>query len=197
MLLYWCQLRPGAAMSIISPEKNICSSHPEALKFISLEALSCDDDGCLKHLFNSTIRRKQQSWSLCRFSTFMKGDSVTFWDSVEAWAVSVCCQSSEAVGKNLSCCLERLPDGSRCSFIKFWNLVPYIRQKSILCHQTISYRINDPFSFLHFMFSWFIVAHQSFTVHISTLKKRTSQSWWCKVPATTVVHFGWPEHFAN
>lgn len=65
---------------------------------------------------------------------------------------------------------KRLPDGSRCSFIKFWNLAPYIRQKSILCHQTISYRINDSFSFLPSMFSWFIVAHQSFTVHISRRK---------------------------
>lgn len=44
----------GAAILIISPGKNICCSHAEALKLINvnLKALCCDDDSHFEHFFN-------------------------------------------------------------------------------------------------------------------------------------------------
>lgn len=84
---------------------------------------SADDDGHLKHLFNCISPPSSDMNNIhevCRFSTFMKGDSVTQWKP--EWS-----PSAASLPKQLEriCCVarKRLPEGCRCSFIKFWNLV--------------------------------------------------------------------------
>lgn len=175
---WWQQLRPGAAISIISPEKNTCCSHTEALKFVnvSLKALYCSYDSHFKHLFNCS----NPPSSDINIQERGLGDlwhSGTQWKP--EWSPSAASLSKQLV-RICRVARKRLPEGSRCSFIS--NMVLYIQHKCLLCHQRISYRINDSFSFLPSLFSWFIVlhkpkAHQSFTVNISKLKKKNSQSW--------------------
>lgn len=132
----------GAALSIISPGKNICCSHTEALKPInvSLEALCCDDGVGFKHHFNCI--NPPSSDNIHERGLGDLWHSGTQWKP--EWSPSAASLSKQ-LERMCRVARKRLPEGSRCSFIRFCNMVLYIQQKCFLCHQRISYRINDSF----------------------------------------------------